>query len=808
MENTIKTGGISVQTEHIFPVIKKWLYSEKDIFLREIVSNASDAVTKLKRLASLGQYDSSDEAYRIDVTLDKTAKTLTVSDNGIGMTAEELDRYICQIALSGALEFVEKYEGENKNNGIIGHFGLGFYSSFMVSDTVELITKSYTDAPAVHWVCNTDGAYETSVGEREAHGTTVIMHISDEESAYLEKSKIEEILEKYCAFMPVEVYFSAESDEEDADKKDAKEKQPINDTTPLWLKNPSDCTPEEYKEFYRKVFHDWREPLFWIHVNADYPLNFRGILYFPKITNEYESIEGQVKLYYNQVFVADNIKEVIPEYLLMLKGVLDCPELPLNVSRSYLQNNTYVSKVSAHIVKKVADKLNSLCNTAREEYEKVWDDISTFVEYACMRDRKFYDRVSPSLLLKLTDGSYTTTADYLEKAKETHENTVYYTSDKATQAQYISMFEAQGIAISVFERQLDTQFLSMIESYNSDVKYVRIDADLAGALKSNETAAEDKSLAELFVKVSGNDKLKVTFSALKDPSVPLLLTISEESRRMEEMMKMYAMAGMGGMGAFPTEATLTVNTASPLIEKVAGMDAEKQEKTVAYLYRLALLSQRKLTCTFCSGGFRLLFDRNQQNTVRSRLCGQGVCLTNQIHSAAVGLCDLPKCLIPGLCDNHAGALRIGVGHFTRIQCANHIQPLTGHHCIIRQQIASQRACTVLTFSAGVHGNSHTAAFVRRDCDGILPTGLCDLQLSLRIVIQHLKCSAQICLHSFPIPTYIGLILPKADIYWAHYIHHRIHLRTQCLGITFQNSRDRQSAHCRLYRSNRTIRILH
>ena len=600
MENTIKKGGISVQTEHIFPVIKKWLYSEKDIFLREIVSNASDAVTKLRRLASLGQYDGGDETYRIDVILDKAAKTLTVSDNGIGMTAEELDRYICQIALSGALEFVEKYEGENKNNGIIGHFGLGFYSSFMVSDTVEVITKSYTGAPAVHWTCNGEGVYETAEGTRNGHGTTVIMHVSEEESAYLEKYKIEEMLEKYCAFMPVEIYFTVENDEDEKDeKKDEKEPEapkPVNDTTPLWLKNPSDCTPEEYKEFYRKVFHDYREPLFWIHVNADYPLNFRGILYFPRITNEYESIEGQVKLYYNQVFVADNIKEVIPEYLLMLKGVLDCPELPLNVSRSYLQNNTYVSKVSAHIVKKVADKLNSLCNVSREEYEKVWNDIRTFVEYACMRDRKFYDRVKDSLLLELTDGKFVTVTDYLESAKEKHENTVYYTSDKAAQAQYISMFEAQEMQVAVFEKPLDTQFLSMIEGYNSDVKYVRIDADVAGALKSDEAAVEDKVLSELFVKVSGNDKLKVAFTALKDESVPVLLTISEESRRMEEMMKMYAMSGMSmGMGAFPTEATLTVNTASPLIKRLGTMEGEKQEKTAAYLYELALLSQRKLT---------------------------------------------------------------------------------------------------------------------------------------------------------------------------------------------------------------------
>ena len=593
-ETLNKKGGISVETAHIFPVIKKWLYSEKDIFLREIVSNACDAVTKLKRLSSLGQYDGGDEVYRVDVVLDKTAKTLTVSDNGIGMTAEELDRYICQIALSGALEFVEKYEGDSKSSGIIGHFGLGFYSSFMVSDTVELITKSYTGTPAVRWVCNAEGEYETSAYERDAHGTTVIMHISDEEAAYLEKSKIEEILDKYCAFMPVEIYFACEDEEEKKEGEEAVAPAPVNDVTPLWLKNPSDCTPEEYKEFYRKVFHDYREPLFWIHVNADYPLNFRGILYFPRLSNEYESIEGQVKLYYNQVFVADNIKEVIPEYLLMLKGVLDCPELPLNVSRNYLQNNTYVSKVSAHIVKKVADKLGSLCNVEREEYEKVWNDIRTFVEYACMRDRKFYDRVKDSLLLELTDGSFLTSAAYLENAKEHAEGTVYYTSDKNAQAQYISMFEAQGLQVAVFDKQLDTQFLSMLEAYTPEVKYVRIDADVATALKGDGDVTENADLTALFVKVSGDEKLKVAFAPLKDESVPVLLTVSEQSRRMEEMMKLYSMNGMN-LGDMPVEATLTVNTASPLIAKLSEMEESKRETTAAYLYALARLSQRKLS---------------------------------------------------------------------------------------------------------------------------------------------------------------------------------------------------------------------
>ena len=612
MSETVKKGGISVQTEHIFPVIKKWLYSEKDIFLREIVSNACDAVTKLRRLSSLGQYDGGEETYRVDVTLDKTAKTLTVSDNGIGMTAEEVDRYICQIALSGALDFIEKYEGENQNNGIIGHFGLGFYSAFMVSDSVEIITRSYTDSPAVHWTCSEDGSYESEEGTRESHGTTVIMHISDEEAEYLDAYKIEGILDKYCAFMPVEIFFENESDEADDKKKDKKkeEPKPINDTTPLWLKNPSDCTPEEYKEFYRKVFHDFREPLFWIHLNADYPLNFRGILYFPKIANEYESIEGQVKLYYHQVFVADNIKEVIPEYLLMLKGVLDCPELPLNVSRSYLQNNTYVSKVSAHIVKKVADKLNSLCTTERESYESVWSDIRTFVEYACMRDRKFYDRVKDSLLLKLTDGKFMTTQDYLEAAKEKHENTVYYTSDPAAQAQYISLFDAQGLKVAVFDHSLDPQYLSTLESYEPTVKYLRIDANVAGALKGDGETTENADLTALFRKIAGDEKLKVEYLALKDEKVPLLLTVSEESRRMEEMMKLYAMSGMGTMPSFPSEATLTVNTASPLIAKLGDWDADKREQVAAQLYRLALLSQRKLTAEelkeFLSGSYEIL----------------------------------------------------------------------------------------------------------------------------------------------------------------------------------------------------------
>ena len=611
-ENTNKKGGISVESEHIFPIIKKWLYSEKDIFLREIVSNATDAVTKLKRLQSLGQVSGFDDDFKITVSLDKDAKTLTVSDNGIGMTEDELSRYICQIALSGALEFIQKYEDESTSaqNGIIGHFGLGFYSSFMVSDTVEVITKSYTDSPAVKWVCNGDGEYEIFPGERDEKGTTVIMHIADDEAEYLNSSKIRAMLDKYCAFMPVPIFFE---DGEEKNEEEEKEAKPINDVEPLWLKNPSDCKPEEYNEFYKKLFGDFRDPLFYVHINADYPLNFKGILFFPRLNNEFESVEGQIKLYYNQVFVADNIKEVIPEYLLMLKGVLDCPELPLNVSRSYLQNNTYTAKVSAHIVKKVADKLNSLCVTEREEYEKVWNDIRTFVEYACMRDRKFYDKVSSALLLHLTDGSYVTPEKYLEEAKELHENTVYYATDVSLQARYISMFEAQGIKVALFEKLIDTQFISMLESYDTSVKYVRVDADLANALKGDGEAEKSEKLEEIFKEVSGNAELKVSFEKLKDESIPAILNVSEQSRRMEEMMKLYSMSGNGTAPTFPVEMTMVINTSSSLIThltELAEAEDEKAKAIAKQIFYLSLISQRNLTAEemkeFLSDSFGML----------------------------------------------------------------------------------------------------------------------------------------------------------------------------------------------------------
>ena len=622
METQNKKGGISVETEHIFPIIKKWLYSEKEIFLRELVSNACDAITKLKRLASLGKIEGFDEQdFRITVKADPVNGTLTVSDNGIGMTEEEVEKYICQIALSGALDFIQKYEGaDTAQNGIIGHFGLGFYSAFMVSDTVEIRTKSYTDAPAVHWSCNEAGEYTIGAEEKTTRGTDIILHITEDEKEFLTEGKLRTVLTQYCSFMPVEIYLESTEQKPQGDtKKEETEAEkeapkPINDTNPLWQKSASECTEEEYNQFYQKVFHDYREPLFHIHINADYPLNFKGILYFPRLNHEYDNLEGQVKLYYNQVFVADNIKEVIPEYMLMLKGVLDCPELPLNVSRSYLQNSGYVAKVQAHIVKKVADKLNSMFTTDRAQYEKLWNDLKLFVEYGALRDRKFYDRVKEILLLPLTDGRNVTVEEYLEKAKEQHENTVYYTTDVVAQAQYISMFGEQGIEIAVLDKLIDAQFMQMLEQ-EKKIKFLRIDADVAGALKGDGETYENPELTALFQKVSGNEKLTVQYENLKDTRVPAVLNVSEQSRRMEDMMKMYRLSQGedGGESLFPTEATLVVNANSGLIQKLGTCAKEKDEKAeliAKQVYTLALLAQRQLSAkelqTFLTDSFTLL----------------------------------------------------------------------------------------------------------------------------------------------------------------------------------------------------------
>lgn len=585
MEEKMKeTGGISVETDHIFPIIKRWLYSEKEIFLREIVSNASDAVTKLKRLCSLGQAQLQEEQsdFRITVKIDSEAGTLTVSDNGIGMNGEEVRKYICQIALSGALDFIEKYEGQSEGAGagIIGHFGLGFYSAFMVSDQVELITRSYDGSPVVRWVCTGAGDYEIYDGVREQRGTDVIMHISEQEKEFLTPGKIKEVLQKYCSFLPVPVFFEGEADQEP---------EQINDTEPLWQKNPSDCTEEEYETFYNKVFNDFKSTLFHIHINADYPLNFKGILYFPTINSAYEPVQGQVKLYYNQVFVADNIKEVIPEYLLMLRGVLDCPELPLNVSRSYLQNNTYVAKLSAHIVKKVADKLNSLFHTERERFEEIWDQLKVFFEYASLKDKKFHDRVKASYLLKTTEGKFMPLDEYLKAAEPTNANTVYYCEDKTVQAQYLALFASQGITVIEQAGPLDTQYMSMLEQ-ETGVQFRRVDSGLAEPLREEKSDYENQALADLFKEVSGSDKLQVAFEALRDESLPAVLTIEEESRRMNDMMKAYGIADAG-----PREEKLILNANSPLIQKLAAAGGEEARGAALQIWSLAVLSQRGLS---------------------------------------------------------------------------------------------------------------------------------------------------------------------------------------------------------------------
>ena len=528
------------------------------------------------------------------------------------MNQEEIDKYINQIALSGALDFIQKYEGESEDagKGIIGHFGLGFYSAFMIADKVEIKSKSYRkDDAAVWWTGNEDGSYEMRPCDKMQRGTDIILYINDDEKEYASESKIREIIEKFCSFMPVEIYYTVlpekkEEVKEGEEPKEKSEPKPVNDTTPLWLKKPSECTDEEYKEFYRKVFHDYKEPLFWIHISADYPLNFKGILYFPKLSNEYGSYEGQVKLYYNQVFVADNIKEVIPEYMFLLKGVLDCPELPLNVSRSYLQSNGYVAKISAHIVKKVSDKLNSLFNTEREKYESFWDDVKPFVEYAGIRDNKFFSKVKDVILYKTTEGKFMTLAEYA--ANEHYDNTVYYTDDKQRQSKYVSMFASQGVPVVEFDKLIDVQFVSFAESElksddkYKDIKFVRVDSGVADILKDSDKQTDEEQsnkLCDFFKETLGKgDGLKISCDHLKDSTVPAVLNLSEQSRRFSDMMKMYG----GGMGSMPVEETLVLNLSNPLIGKIADKITsvetpdELSKSLATQAYMLALVAQRPL----------------------------------------------------------------------------------------------------------------------------------------------------------------------------------------------------------------------
>ncbi|WP_290459265.1 molecular chaperone HtpG, partial [Romboutsia ilealis] len=560
---TNQKGSISIHTENIFPIIKKWLYSDKDIFIRELISNGCDAVNKYKKLISLGEAQgNADEHYKIKVSIDKENSALIFEDNGIGMTAEEVEKYINQVAFSGAEDFFNTYKDKmNEENDIIGHFGLGFYSSFMVSKKVQIDTLSYKEnATPVRWVSEDGLEFElTQSDNRETRGTTITLFLADDSKEFLEEYTVRNIIDKYCSFLPVDIYLETIKTEETKED-EVVDTTPINDTNPLWLKAPKDCTDEEYKEFYRKVFKTFDEPLFWIHLNVDYPFNLKGILYFPKLKNEFELIEGKVKLYNNQVFVADNIKEVIPEFLLLLKGVIDCPDLPLNVSRSFLQNDRDVSKISKHIVKKVADKLKSLYKNERENYEKFWDDIQVFIKFGCLKDESFYDKVKDSILFKTINSQYITLNDYLENCKEKHENKIFYVSNEEQQSQYIKLFKDYGLDAVILDSTIDNHFISMIEFKNQGVHFNRIDADLSDILKDNDNEGNKEiktDIENLFKDVIGDRINNYSVESLKSEDTPAIILISEQSRRMAEMRSQFA--GMDFGMNFEEEKTLVIN---------------------------------------------------------------------------------------------------------------------------------------------------------------------------------------------------------------------------------------------------------
>ena len=603
-------GNISVDSENLFPIIKKWLYSDKDIFLRELVSNGCDAVTKLKKLASIGEAQiDENEKFKVTVSIFKDAKKLVISDNGIGMTAEEIDKYINQIAFSGASDFLSKYkEEDDKGSQIIGHFGLGFYSAFMVADSVEIDSLSYQDgAKAAKWICDGSMEFDLTDGDRTERGTTITLNIAEDSKEFLEESTLRQILHKYCAFLPIEIYVEVPEDkhedhcdcghDHDHEHEDdtPSEPKPINNTTPLWMKKPSECTDEEYKEFYRNVFMDFNEPLFWIHLNVDYPFNLKGILYFPKINHEFAGQEGQIKLYNNQVFVADNVKEVIPEFLMLLKGVIDCPDLPLNVSRSFLQNDGYVKKISSHITKKVADKLTSIYNNERENYEKYWDYINIFIKYGCLRDEKFYEKVKDVIIYKDIDGKYLTLDEYLDGKEE---KDVYYVSDPQTQSQYINMFKNQGLNAVVLPSMMDTHFISLVEMKQTGVKFKRIDSainDISdNTEKDDSTKEQEKKLIEKFKNEIKDDTLKIEVQSLKDDSIPAVILLGEQSRRMQEMYKAYGqqMAGMADM--FHDEFTLVLNSNNSLIKKIDTLNDEDANLVIDHIYDLAKISHSPL----------------------------------------------------------------------------------------------------------------------------------------------------------------------------------------------------------------------
>ena len=583
-------GNISVDSENLFPIIKKWLYSDKDIFLRELVSNACDAITKFKTIALSGEV-AADDNYKISVTVDKPAKKLIIADNGIGMTAEEIDKYINQIAFSGAAEFLEKYKDENDDSSqIIGHFGLGFYSAFMVSDSVEIDSLSYKpDSVSAKWVCDGSMEFDMTDGERTERGTTITLNIAEDSIEFLEEFKIREILRKYCSFLPVEIYLENAEKENNSDEND--EPTPINTTSPLWMKKPSECTDEEYKEFYTNVFMDFNEPLFWIHLNVDYPFNLKGILYFPKINHEFSGIEGQIKLFNNQVFVADNVKEVIPEFLMLLKGVIDCPELPLNVSRSFLQNDGYVQKIAAHITRKVADKLTSLYKNDTDNYTKYWEDINIFVKYGCVRDEKFYDKVKDALIYKDLDGKYKTLGELTEGKDEAE---VFYVSDEVQQSQYINMFKEQGLNAVILPTMMDTHFISFIEMKEQKIKFRRIDSALSDISDSVVDDDTSKAIIDLFKNELNDETLKLEVQSLKNDTIPAVILLSEESRRMQEMYKSYGQQFAGMANMFTNEFTLVLNANNELIKKLPTLNEDTQKLVINHVYDLAKISHSPL----------------------------------------------------------------------------------------------------------------------------------------------------------------------------------------------------------------------
>lgn len=597
-----KKGTLSINSENIFPIIKKWLYSDHDIFIRELVSNGSDAILKFKKLCSIGEATCpADEEFQIKVTLDEKEKTITVSDNGIGMTKEEIEKYINEIAFSGAEDFLDKYKDKMDQDQIIGHFGLGFYSSFMAADTVEINTLSYQEgAEPARWVCDGGTDFEISDGTRTERGTDIILHVGEDGETFLNEYKLRSTIDKYCNFMPVPIFLNVirEEEEEDSDSFDdieALEAEPINNTNPLYTKKPNECTDEEYIEFYHQTFMDPNDPLFWIHLNMDYPFRLKGILYFPKLNHELETIEGTIKLYNNQVFVAENIKEVIPEFLLLLKGVIDCPDLPLNVSRSLLQNDGFVKKISDYITRKVADKLNSLYKKDNENYTKFWDDISPFVKYGCLREPKFFDRVKDSVIYKTTSDDYVSLTEYLERNKEKHENKVFYVSDEVQQAQYINLLKENELEAILLTHSIDTPFMSHIEMNNQEVKFSRVDSDLSDTLKGEEVDKDtQEKLSSLFKESLAKDNLDIQVENLKSTSVSGMIILSEDDRRMQEMMEMY---GMNLGSDMPdAEEKLVLNQNNPLIKLLSEKadDKETSKLLCQQIYDLAQLSHKQL----------------------------------------------------------------------------------------------------------------------------------------------------------------------------------------------------------------------